>query len=63
MSKLQAYDFDIVYVKGKKNIVANAFSRRTHLLGVGIVMDDWRELILAEYAKDIWVSSVIEGAI
>ena len=63
VSKLQAYDFDIVYVKGKKNIVADALSKRLHLLAVGIVIDDWRELVLEEYAKDSWASSVIEGAI
>ena len=63
VSKLQAYDFDIAYVKGKKNIVADALSRRPHLRVVGIVMDDWREMILVEYAKDSWASSIIEGAI
>jgi uncharacterized protein YpiB (UPF0302 family) len=28
VSKVQAYDFDIEYVKGKKNIVVDALSRR-----------------------------------
>ena len=33
------------------------------MLAIEIVMDDWREMILAEYAKDSWASGVIEGAI
>ena len=34
ISKIQAYDFDIEYVKGKNNVVADALSRRlaTYLL-------------------------------
>ena len=28
VSKVQAYDFEIEYVKGKNNVVANALSRR-----------------------------------
>ena len=34
ISKIQAYDFDIEYVNGKNNVVADALSRRpaTYLL-------------------------------
>ncbi len=33
------------------------------MLAIGIVMDDWRDMILAKYAKDSWAFGVIEGAI
>ena len=34
VSKIQAYDFDIEYVKGKKNVVADALSRRPTALSL-----------------------------
>ena len=34
VSKIQAYDFDIEYVKGKNNVVADALSRRPAVLSL-----------------------------
>ena len=34
ISKIQAYDFDIEYVKGKNNVVADALSRRPATLSL-----------------------------
>ena len=34
ISKIQAYDFDIEYVKGKNNVVADALSRRLATLSL-----------------------------
>ena len=31
ITKLQAYDFDIEFVKGKKNVMDDALSRRPHI--------------------------------
>ena len=42
ISKIQAYDFDIEYVKGKNNVVADAFSRRPATLSLMSLDIDWR---------------------
>lgn len=49
VSKLQAYDFDIEYVKGKRNIEADALSRRPHLCSISEIATDWNEQIQADY--------------
>ena len=61
VNKLQAYDFDITYVKGTQNVVADALSRRPHLTSMIQISEDWRHLIVAEYAKDTWASDIVEG--
>ena len=63
MSKLQSYDFDIPYFKGTPNIVADALSHRPHLSLLTDISEDWRHLILAEYAKDAWTAEFIDGTI
>ena len=60
MSKLQAYHFDITYVKGKNNVVADALSRRPHLTSMIQILEDWRHLIVAEYARDTWAFDIVE---
>ena len=42
ISKIQAYDFDIEYVKGKNNVVADALSRRPATLSLMSLDTDWR---------------------
>ena len=51
MSKVQAFDFDIEYVKGKNNVVVDALSRRPSisLMDVG---ENWKAILEVEYAKD-----------
>ena len=50
VSKIQAYDFDIEYVKGKNNIVADALSQRPSFSLMDIARD-WKNMLLVEYAK------------
>ena len=57
--KLHAYDFDIEFVKGKKNVVADALSRRRHICALAEITGDWGNEITVEYARDSWASGVI----
>jgi hypothetical protein len=52
VSKLQAYDFDIEYVKGKKNVVVDALSRRPSVFSLAEVSTDWKSTLLVEYSKN-----------
>lgn len=61
ITKLQAYDFGIEYVKGKKNVVADALLRRPHICSLGELSTNWKEKLVAEYVKDSWVVGLIEG--
>ena len=40
--KIQAYDFDIEYVKGKNNVVVDALSCTPKTLSLMILDTDWR---------------------
>ena len=61
--KLQAYDFEIEFVKGKKNVVVDALSWRPHICALLEIKRDWRNKITVEYARDTWASGVIAGTI
>eukprot|EP00253_Pinus_taeda_P022227 PITA_22227 len=50
ISKIQAYDFDLEYVKGKNNVVADALSRRPATLSLMSLDTDWRARLLVEYS-------------
>jgi hypothetical protein len=40
VSKIQAYDFDIEFVKGRKNVVVDALSRRPSIFAmIGVSVD------------------------
>ena len=60
---MQAYDFDIEFVEGKKNVVANALSWRPHLCALVEVLGDWRDRIVVEYVGDDWAFGIVVGTI
>jgi hypothetical protein len=56
VTKVHAFDFDIEYVKGKKNIVVDALSRR-HVE----ISADWKSYLLVEYSKNKFACEVMDG--
>ena len=63
VSKVQAYDFEIEYVKGKNNVVADALSRRPTSLSLMSISTDWRSLLLVDYSKNKFACELLDGRI
>ena len=63
MRKIQAYDFDIEYVKGKRNIVADAISRRPTTLSLRGMDTDWKAQLLIEYYKYDFTCEILDGVV
>jgi hypothetical protein len=58
---VQAYKFNIEYVKGTNNIVADALSRRPCINTISNVLATWKYDIIAGYAKDPLANKIFEG--
>jgi hypothetical protein len=63
VSKIHAYDFDIEYVKGKKDVVPDALSRRPTVCSLMEISADWKSLLLVEYSKNQFVCELMDGLI
>jgi hypothetical protein len=63
VSKVQAYDFDIEYVKGKKNVVVDTLSRRPATFSMTEISTDWKSILLVEYSKNTFACELMEGII
>jgi hypothetical protein len=50
--RIQAYDFDIEFVKGNNNVVADALSRRPSILAIIGITVDWKDQLVMEYEED-----------
>jgi hypothetical protein len=61
--KVHEIDFDIEYVKGKKNIVADALSRRHVTCSLMEILADWKSHLLVEYSKKNFTCDVMDGKI
>jgi hypothetical protein len=60
VSKIQAYDFDIEFVKGKNNVVADDFSRRPSVYSMTDISVDWKAHLLVEYSKNKFTCEIMD---
>ena len=63
VSKVQAYNFEIEYVKGKNNVVADALSRRPATLSLLEISTDWKAHLLVEYSKNRFTCEILDGQV
>ena len=63
MTKVQEFNFDIEYVKGKKNIVVDALLRRPATCSLMEISTDWKSHLLVEYSKNKFACEVMDGQI
>jgi hypothetical protein len=63
VSKLQAYEFDIEYVKGNKNVVFYDLSWRPSIFSLTKVSTNWKSTLLVEYSKNTFACELMEGTI
>jgi hypothetical protein len=63
VSRIQAYDFDIEFVKGKNNVVVDALSRRPSIYAVTDVSVDWKDHLVMEYLENQFACQVMDEQI
>ena len=59
-SKIQEFDFDIEYVKGKNNVVVDSLSIRPYI-SLMDVAENWKDTLEVEYAKDKFSCEIFDG--
>ena len=60
MSKIQEFDFDIEYVKGKNNVVVDALSRIPSI-SLMDVAENWKSILEVEYSKETFYCEIFYG--
>jgi hypothetical protein len=61
VSKIQAFYFDIDYVKGKRNVMSYALSKRPPGCLMMDICTDWKAHLLVEYSKNKFACEVMDG--
>jgi hypothetical protein len=64
MTKLFGYDYEIIYKKGKENVVADSLSRKYEdegsLFSLSFIVPDWLQAIRQKWLHDPKISHLIQ---
>ena len=64
VTKLFGYDYEIIYKKGKDNVVADALSRKYEdegsLFSLSFIVPDWLQVVRQEWLQDPKSSQLIQ---
>jgi hypothetical protein len=64
VTKLFGYDYEIIYKKGKDNVVDDALSRKYEdkgsLFSLSFILPDWVQVVHQECLQDPKISSLIQ---
>jgi hypothetical protein len=63
VSKVQAYDFEIEYVKGKNNIVVDTLSNIPISFSMTKISAEWKYILFMEYSRNTITYELMEGSI
>jgi hypothetical protein len=63
VSKIQDYEFDIEFVKGKINVVADAFSKRPSVYAMLDISVHWKAHLLVQYSKNRFTCELMDGKV
>jgi hypothetical protein len=63
VTKLFDYDYEIIYKKGKKNVVVDALSQKYEedrsLFSLSFIVPDWLQAIRQEWLQDPKITSLL----
>jgi hypothetical protein len=64
VTKLFGYDFEIIYKKGKENVVVDALSRKNKdegsIFSLSFIVPDWLQVVRREWLQDPKSSQLIQ---
>jgi hypothetical protein len=63
VTKLFGYDYEIIYKKGKENVMVNALSQKYEeyrsLFSLSFIVPDWLQVVREEWLQDPKISSLL----
>jgi len=63
VSNIQAYKFDIEFIKAKHNVVADALCKRPSTYSMSEILVDWKSHLIVEYSKNNFACELMDGNI